>query len=313
MTAGSFITRDGLHLPLREWDAKKPVAVLIALHGMSDYSEAYDLPGPWWAEQGITTIAYDQRGFGHAPNPGIWAGGDVMRQDLDDIVEAAHAKYPGLPVFAIGESMGGAELLSSLATERPPRIDGAILSAPAVYSRDDMPLSYRIVLWVGAHTIPWVHVSGNGLHIVASDNIAVLRKLSRDPYFQHDTRVDQVYGLVNMMDAAREAPAKLTRPPPILLLHGERDQLVPPESTRDTIAALGQRADVRDYPEGYHMLMRDLDRAIVWKDIDAWIKLHVAPAAASHSAAARIPGASTTCGDPGCRPSVFGLSRETGW
>src|SRR6476646_4295490 len=41
-----FLTRDGLHLPLRHWDAEKPHAVLVALHGMSDYSEAFDLPGP---------------------------------------------------------------------------------------------------------------------------------------------------------------------------------------------------------------------------------------------------------------------------
>jgi acylglycerol lipase len=274
LTADSFVTRDGLHLPLREWEAKKPIAVLIALHGMSDYSEAYDMPGPWWADRGITTIAYDQRGFGHAPNPGIWAGGDVMRTDLNDCVEAARAKYPGLPVFVIGESMGGAELLSALASERPPHVDGVILSAPAVYSRDDMPFYYRVVLWMGVHTIPWMHVSGSGLHIVASDNNAMLRKLGRDPYFQHDTRVDQVYGLVNMMDAAHDAPAKLSNPPPILLLHGEKDQLVPLQSTHDTIAALGTHADVRDYSNGYHMLMRDLDREIVWKDIDDWIAQH---------------------------------------
>lgn len=274
LTADAFITRDGLHLPLREWDAKKPIAVLIALHGMSDYSEAYDMPGPWWADHGITTIAYDQRGFGHAPNYGIWAGGDVMRMDLNDCVEAARAKYPGLPVFVIGESMGGAELLSALASQRPPGIDGAILAAPAVWSRDDMPASYRVALWIGAHAIPWVHVSGNGLHILASDNIPELRKLARDPFFQHDARVDQVYGLVNMMDAAHEAAAKLSDPPPILLLHGEKDQIVPLAATHETIAALGNHADVRDYPNGYHMLMRDLDRETVWKDVSDWIAAH---------------------------------------
>lgn len=244
---------------------------------MSDYSEAYELPGPWWAQHGITTIAYDQRGFGHAPNPGIWAGGDVMRADLADCVDAARVKFPGVPVFAIGESMGGAELLSALAGDHPPHVDGAILAAPAVWSRDAMPLSYRVVLWVGVHTVPSMHVSGNGLHIVPSDNIPMLRKLSRDPYFQHDTRVDQVYGLVNMMDDAHEAPAKLVNPPPILLLHGEKDQLVPLETTRDTIAKLGSRADQRDYPNGYHMLMRDLEAEIVWKDVDDWIMQHIPP------------------------------------
>jgi len=272
--ADSFVTRDGLHLPLREWDAKSPAAVIVALHGMSDYSEAFEMPAPWWAEHGITTIAYDQRGFGRAPDPGIWAGGEAMRRDLDDCVEAARAKFPGVPVYALGESMGGAIVLSALANERPPRVDGAILVAPAVWARDDMPLSYRVVLWLAAHTMPWLHVSGNGLHIVPSDNIPMLRKLSRDRLFQHDARVDQVYGLVNVMDAAREAPAKLSDPPPILLLHGDKDQIIPLESTQAAIAALGAHAEDRHYPRGYHMLLRDLDAEIVWKDVDDWISQH---------------------------------------
>jgi alpha-beta hydrolase superfamily lysophospholipase len=271
---GSFITRDGLHLPLKEWDAKNTRAVIVALHGMSDYSEAFEMPGPWWADHGITTLAYDQRGFGRAPDPGVWAGGDVMRQDLDDCVEAARAKFPGVPIYALGESMGGAVVLSALAGERPPRVDGVILVAPAVWSRGDMPLSYRVTLWLAAHIMPSLHVSGNGLHIVPSDNIPMLRKLSRDPLFQHDARVDQVYGLVDLMDAARAAPAKLSSPPPILFLFGAKDQIIPAGPTRDVVAALGPRATVEHYPNGYHMLLRDLDAETVWKDVDAWVAGH---------------------------------------
>src|SRR5262249_46541681 len=117
----AFVTRDGLRLPMRQWDADHPRAVIVALHGMSDYSEAFDLPGPWWAAHGITTYAYDQRGFGLSPNRGLWAGGDLMRQDLYDAVEAARAKHPGIPVYALGESMGGSVVLSALASDRPPR------------------------------------------------------------------------------------------------------------------------------------------------------------------------------------------------
>jgi len=268
----AFLTRDGLELPLRHWDAQRPVAVLVALHGMSDYSEAFDMPGPWWAARGITVYAYDQRGFGRSPDPGIWAGADAMRSDLDDFVAAARDKYPRLPVYALGESMGGAVLLSALAAPRPPRIDGAILVAPAVWSRADMPLSYRIALWLGAHTIPWKHVSGEGLKIWPSDNIAMLRRLSRDPVYQHDARIDQVYGLVGLMDQARKAPAAMVQDPPILLLYGDKDQVIPAGPTKAVVGELAGHADVREYPHGYHMLLRDLEGETVWKDIADWIK-----------------------------------------
>jgi acylglycerol lipase len=267
-----FVTRDGLKLPVRHWDAPQPIAVIVALHGMSDYSNAFDMPGTWWAQHGITTLAYDQRSFGRSPNPGIWPGADALRGDLDDFVEAARAKYPHVPVYAMGESMGGAVVLSALAATHPPHADGVILVAPAVWSRSDMPLSYRVALWVTAHTMPGLTLSGKGLKIWPSDNIEMMRKLARDPLFQHETRADAVYGLVNLMDEARHAPARLPpQTPPILFLYGAKDQIIPKEPSEAVIAALGPRATVHRYEHGYHMLLRDLDGETVWSDVRDWI------------------------------------------
>jgi acylglycerol lipase len=268
----AFATRDGLHLPLRHWDAKTPKAVIVALHGMSDYSNAFAMPAPYWAEHDITTFAYDQRGFGAGPDPGVWAGGDAMRADLGDFVDAARAKYPGLPVYALGESMGGAVVLTALASDRPPAVDGAILVAPAIWSREDMPLSYRALLWTGAHTMPWIRVSPpRALKIWPSDNIPMMRALAHDPLFQKQTRADAVWGLVNLMDDARTAPQRLTHPPPILFLYGAHDQVIPRGPTDSVVAALGARAEVHLYPNGYHMLMRDLNHQTVWDDLVSWV------------------------------------------
>ena len=116
IAADRYITRDGLELGLMHWDAEKPAAIIVALHGMSDYSNAFALPAPWWAAHGITTYAYDQRGFGRSPETGLWAGGDVMRRDLDDFVGVVRRRNPGLPVFVLGESMGGAVAMTAFAS-----------------------------------------------------------------------------------------------------------------------------------------------------------------------------------------------------
>jgi alpha-beta hydrolase superfamily lysophospholipase len=271
-----FETRDGLKLPMRYWDAEgSPRAIVVALHGMSDYSNAFDGPAKQWAASGITTLAFDQRGFGTGPNPGLWAGGDAMRADLSDFVAAAKARYPGIPVFALGESMGGAVLLSALATDKAPSLAGAILVAPAVWARRDMPLSYRAALFLAAHLLPGVILSNNAagrvVTIVPSDNIPMLRALSRDPLFQKQTRADAVFGLVNLMDEARAAPQKINQAPPILFLTGRKDQIIPQEATAAVIADLGSRATVRRYDQGYHMLLRDLEGPAVNKDVVDWV------------------------------------------
>jgi len=272
-----LVARDGTKLPLRHWDAEggAPRAVIVALHGMSDYSNAFEMPGKVWAKLGITTLAYDQRGFGTSDNPGIWAGGDVMRTDLNDAIAAVRARYPGVPVFALGESMGGAVVLTALSSDKPPAADGIILVAPAVWSREDMPLTYRAALFLAAHLLPGLILSNSAashvVTIIPSDNVELLRALARDPLFQKKTRTDTLFGLVNLMDEARTAPEQVKTAPPILFLYGARDQIIPAKPTQAVIAALGDKATVKRYEHGYHMLLRDLEGEQVDRDLAAWV------------------------------------------
>jgi alpha-beta hydrolase superfamily lysophospholipase len=278
MTEDALLARDGTRLPLRRWEAQgvdHPRAVIVGLHGMSDYSNALAMPAKVWAKMGITTLAYDQRGFGLSANPGIWAGADVMRSDLNDAVAAARARYPGVPVFASGESMGGAVVLTALASADPPQVDGVILVAPAVWSRGDMPLTYRAALFLGAHLVPGMILSNNAagkvVTIIPSDNVEMLRSLGRDPLFQKKTRTDTLFGLVNLMDEARTAPDNIKTAPPILFVYGANDQIIPAKPTQAVIAALGSKATVRRYAHGYHMLLRDLEGESVDKDVADWV------------------------------------------
>ncbi len=258
VTDEAIVARDGARLPLRRWEAAgeyagKPRAVIVALHGMGDYSNAFAMPAEFWAKAGITTLAYDQRGFGKSEKPGLWAGADSMRSDLNDAVAAARTRYPDLPVYALGESMGGAVVLSALGSAQPPAVDGAILVAPAVWSRGDMPVLYRAALFLGAHLLPGMILSNNAAgrvkKIMASDNIPMLVALGRDPLFQKQTRTGTLYGLVNLMDEARTAPDRIKTAPPILFLYGANDQVIPAKPTEAVIAGLGSKATVRHYEQ----------------------------------------------------------------
>lgn len=267
----SFLMRDGLRLPLRRWAPDGEIkAIIIALHGMSDYSNAFAMPGAEWARRGILTLAYDQRGFGSAPNPGLWGGAETLRNDLRDAVAAVRAAHPKVPLFVLGESMGGAVLLTAL--EQPLAVEGAILVAPAVWSRGDMPMLYRVALFLAARLMPGLVLSNSAasrvVTIIPSDNIEMLRAMGRDPLVQKRTRSDVLFGLTNLMDEARTAPARLPPAlPPLLLSYGARDQVIPARPTLAVIAELGSRATVKRYDNGYHMLLRDLGRAAPQGDI----------------------------------------------
>ena len=265
-----YVTRDGLALGLQHWDAEHPRAVIVALHGMSDYSNAFAMPAAWWAGHGITTYAYDQRGFGRSPNTGLWAGADAMQRDFDDFVDVVRARFPGKPVYALGESMGGSVVMSACAGATAPKVDGIILSAPAVWGWRTLPLSHRAALWLAAHSTPWWKLSGEGLHLMPSDNIPMLRALANDPLYQHRARADAVFGLVNLMDEGFDAAGHMGAKP-ILFLYGDKDQIIPRAPTEKVAADLGANATVKHYPNGYHMLLRDLEAETVWRDVADWI------------------------------------------
>jgi acylglycerol lipase len=272
-----IVTADGAELPLTVWAPKpgEPArAVILAVHGFNDYSNAFEDAAKDWAKAGIITYAYDQRGFGRAPDRGLWPGTKTLVSDLETATRLIHARHPDLPLFVLGESMGGAEVIVAAGEHRLPGAAGTILVAPAVRGRATLNVFARTGLWFFAHTIPWLAGQPGGRPIfLPSDNIKMLIRYSRDPLVIKNTRIDTFYGLFNLMDAAlAEAPHDDSTS---LILIGAKDELIPngPNKlllTRLPPVAPGDRR-VAVYPRGYHMLLRDLDAQLAIHDVAFWV------------------------------------------
>ncbi len=276
LTDTAYVAIDGAELPLKSWLPDGNVkAVVLALHGINDYSHAFAMPAKVWAQNGIATYAYDQRGFGAAPLRGRWVGTYQLDSDVATVSRLLRQKYPNVPLYLLGESMGGAIAITAATGwggAQRPDIDGLILVAPAVWGEQTMNIFYRTALWVADHVAPRWQLSGSGLHILPSDNIPMLREFSRDPLVIKETRVDTIRGLVQIMSEALEAAPQVKQR--TLLLYGAHDQLVPMEPVKQFVNAMPQRSGadtIAYYDAGYHMLLRDLDGAKVATDVGDWI------------------------------------------
>jgi alpha-beta hydrolase superfamily lysophospholipase len=276
LTGDDFRAADGEVLAVKSWVPQQGTtkAVVIALHGFNDYSNFFAAPGAFLAGHGIRSYAYDQRGFGASAYAGLWPGVEALVDDLGAFVRLTRARHPGVPLYLLGESMGGAVIMVAAARTDAPEVDGVILSAPAVWGRVTMPWYQRLGLWIGVRIMPGVTLTGQGLNIKPSDNIEMLRALGRDPLVIKATRVDAIYGLANLMDAALEQAARLTGQ--TLILYGEKDEVIPHAPTRIMLERLPEAARpsrrVALYKDGYHMLLRDLGADVPWRDIVGWIE-----------------------------------------
>jgi acylglycerol lipase len=286
-----FVSFDGTRLGLMRWDAaggEEPWAVIIGVHGMNDYANAFHLAAPWWAEHGVTTLAYDQRGFGRSPERGIWAPDALLTEDLRTIVALARARWPHALIAVAAESLGGAVAIQAFASDRPPAADRLILLAPAVWGWREQPVTYRAALWAAARLAPgkvftapsWVTEK-----IWASDNHEELYAMGRDPLMIWGARSDALYGLVETMQRAQDDAAHLGSAP-TLWMYGAHDEIIPKAATQAAVRRLPPDVRTAYYPDGWHLLLRDLRAQLVWADTLAFIR---DPAAALPSGVGPIP------------------------
>lgn len=276
VTDGYFTMADGARLPYRRWlpavaPGTDPWLVILALHGFNDSRDAWEIPAPYFQRAGIAIYAPDQRGFGAAPDRGLWPGEPVMVDDIVQMARMMRQRYPRARLVLMGESMGGALLMRAATRPLPPPADAYVLCAPAVWSRAQMGILLSSGLWLVSGIAPWWRVTGEEvpIRVEASDNRAALLRLAHDPLTIIATRFDVVRGLTNTMDAAQASAPDFTAPG--LFLYGGKDDLVPAEATAAMWRKLPASARCAFYPAGYHLLLRDHDRAAPIGDIIAWL------------------------------------------
>ncbi len=272
-----FVAADGARLGLTVWPATgvdEREYVVVGVHGMNDYANAFHMAAPYWAAHGVTTYAYDQRGFGRSPGRGIWPEEELMREDLRTAVDVARARHPKAIITVVGISMGGSVALSAFGSDRPPAADRLIASGPGLRGWGAINPLYKASLWSSTHMRPsWIVRPPRGLvKIAPSDNVEMLRRTWADPLMMPENRIDQVYGVVSLMETAHRRVAALTPDVPTLVSYGANDLVITPPGVKRTAKKMPASVHTVYYPKGYHMLMRDLQAETVHADYLAFMK-----------------------------------------
>ena len=276
----NFNLPGGISLAAREWVSTQPQHIVLGVHGFNDYSKAFEpLAQHLVAELQATVYAYDQRGFGANPQAGIWPGSEALLADLRHIAAQLRERHPGLPLTVVGESMGGAVVLVAASESPGLAADQLILKAPAVWGAQSMPWYQRLSLYTMNVLAPDMSFTGRGLPslgIRPTDDPEVARDLSRDPLFIKATRVSSLAGVTELMGRAQ---TQSNLPPQRkLVLYGLRDRIIPPPPVCDwlthlnTATARQAAMEVAIYPDGWHLLTRQLRTREPLQDMARWLR-----------------------------------------
>ncbi|MFT8804425.1 MAG: alpha/beta fold hydrolase [Acetobacter aceti] len=261
---------DDARIPLRIWPAQGvEKGAILALHGFNDSRDAWEATAPSFAQAGFSVWAPDLRGFGSAPERGGWVGTDRLVEDVREELNLLATERPGRPVWLMGESMGGAVAMIAASETSTLPLSGVVLLAPAVWKIGPFGKASAHFL---AAIDPDGRVSGRELpvHVVASDNIAALRRLYFDPLTLHVTKFGALRGLVDLMAQAAHAASRQMFP--TLVIYGDHDQLVPAQAMTEAWRRFPSSVRRDLIPGGHHLLLRDRAGHRVMEDILSWLQ-----------------------------------------
>lgn len=285
------------------WEPEaEPRAVLQISHGMSEHIGRYEPFAAYLTERGIAVIGHDHLGHGQsvrsAEDLGFFAEGDAsdaVIRDLKTVTLEAKHRFPGLPVFLLGHSMGsffvrrylplwGGEIAGALflgtgifpAVAAKTGLSIAQLISKSKGERSVSPLLESLV--VGRNQKAFASEGRNAWLSTAPDTIAAFEA---DPLcgFPFTAGAYRDFFTVMLSVAREEEYANIRRSLPVLVVSGERDPVGGQRAVKKLAARYRELdfADVTEkiFPGDRHEILNESDRADVMAFIAGWIEKRI--------------------------------------
>jgi non-heme chloroperoxidase len=261
--------KDGTEIYYKDWGTGQPI---VFHHGWPLSSDDWDAQMMFFLEKGFRVIAHDRRGHGKSSQGSIGHDMDTYASDVAELTEALDLR----DAIHIGHSTGGGEVIHYAAKYGKGRISKAVL------------ISAVTPIMLQSESNP------DGVPIVALDNIRLNTATNRPQFFWDFTlpfygynregatisegvrrnwwRQGMMGGIKAHYDGIKafsetDFTADLTSLDiPVLVLHGEDDQVVPYPISAPKAAKLLKNGKLISYP-GFPHGMPTTEAATINADI----------------------------------------------
>jgi alpha-beta hydrolase superfamily lysophospholipase len=249
----------------------EPTGVVVLAHGYGEHARRYDHVAQRFGESGLITYALDHRGHGRSGGKRVYLR-DISEytDDFHTLVGIAADEHPGLKLVVLGHSMGGA-IVFTYGVEHPDDYAAMVLSGPAVYAQDEVSPVMTVVAKVLGSVLPGLPVEELPADAVSRDP-KVVAAYEADPLVHHGKLPAGIAkALIGVGETMPQRAASLTAP--LLVVHGGQDKLIPVAGSRRLVECVGSTdVNLKVYPELYHEVFNEPERALVLDDVTTWIE-----------------------------------------
>jgi acylglycerol lipase len=256
-----------------EWSDPEiqPVAIAVAIHGLSMHGLVYDSLARHLAKRGVIVYAPDLRGYGR------WrreekVDYDKSRADLLDLITTLKSHHQNLPLYCLGESMGAGFAMFA-AAEKPSCVDGLILSSPAIKRR--LHIFPRLVLDVcEGFALPTKELSMVPyIKYFASDDRRILEEKLNDPLVRKRLSLADLYKTQQTIRPILRYAERIEAKTPVLIIQGKDDRMLCAPAVVELMAHLNSSDDTVKWfkNKGHLILETSYLQTDTLDTIDGWL------------------------------------------
>ena len=269
------------------------VAVLQIAHGMRGCKERFLPFMKFMAEHGVVCVANDHRGHGESVKTlfdrgYMYSGGHIaLVEDMKMVTDWAHDRFPKLPVYLLGHSMGSLAARTYMKTHDDSVSGLFVCGSPSQPPMAPVMLAPvrllsvfgngRLKLPVIQDMISWMYnrrFSKEGRNAWTCSDPSVRRDFADNPSCAFYFTVNATYALMSMMRETYSRSGWMVKNPdvPVYFVSGDDDPCMRGEAAfhaaAQHMADLGYRnVSSALYAGMRHEVLNEIGKENVWEDI----------------------------------------------
>jgi len=269
-TEWKWKSKDGLDMYAQSWEPEEsPKAVVCLLHGLGEHSGRYAHVGKTFADAGFVLAGFDLRGHGRSSGQrGHFPSFGALMDDIHRYIQEGDERFPGMPVFLYGHSLGGF-LVLNYATYHKNSLKGVIATGAGLRSpvlEQKVKISLSKVL---GSLLPTITIS-TGLD---ADGISrdpeVVRAYKEDPLVHDKATLSAARVGIEAVDHAFAHATEF--PTPLLIMHGAADRVTYPHGSQEFADLVPENCTLKLWDELYHEIHNEPEQADVFKFMINWM------------------------------------------
>jgi alpha-beta hydrolase superfamily lysophospholipase len=270
MPVETFLTSDdGIRLFVRRWNASRPKAACVLVHGIAEHIGRYEGLALSLNARGYSAVGMDHRGHGRSEGTRCDCSSlEDYTKDLAKLIAQTRAENPSLKLILVGHSLGGLIALA-YASQHPEGLRGLAVSSPAIRLAFHVPKLKVAVAETLDRVLPAVHIPNGVDPSFLSRDPEVISAYKRDPLIDRSITARCAVTLRDAMAGALSYAPKIRIP--CLILQAGEDRICDPDAAAEFAGKM--RADLvlfKRYDGFYHELFNEPEKDRVIGDLTAW-------------------------------------------